>query len=198
MARGSRRISALADGRRGEREPRGARPHSGPGPGGHLRADRVRDGYGGRGHGRGQRRADGEAATLDAVRRASGPAAGRWRGPAPRPRRGSRGGWTRGTGPAGGRDHWHPGGALSRPPTPTTASTIQSASALVQTSMRRSVPLTLDDLDARRKGAAQVAGDLEAHGVVTPHPVSHADDRRRHRRSMSSVRKCVAQEMHGS
>ena len=55
----------------------------------------------------------------------------------------------------------------------------------------------LDPRDLR----AQAARHDEAHRVVAAHVVSHADDAqaaRRHARSTSSWRKCVAQEMHGS
>ncbi len=58
----------------------------------------------------------------------------------------------------------------------------------------------LQDIGLRQQ-IAHALGDHEAYRVVTPERVSEADDaeaRRRHARSTSSRRKCVAQEMHGS
>ncbi len=62
------------------------------------------------------------------------------------------------------------------------------------------LPAPLDHVGCRQE-LAQVARHDEADRVVAAHGVSQADDAqaaRRHARSTSSFRKCVAQEMHGS
>ena len=56
--------------------------------------------------------------------------------------------------------------------------------------------LPLEHLDAPRQDLPQTPGDHEPHGVVAAPGVSDADDLQL--RWTSSVRKCVAHEMHGS
>ena len=55
-----------------------------------------------------------------------------------------------------------------------------------------------DDVDARRHATAEPRRDRQPGAVVAAVLVADADHHMRHRRSTSSVRKCVAQEMHGS
>jgi len=58
----------------------------------------------------------------------------------------------------------------------------------------------LGQLDPVRQPAAEPLGDREPGAVVAAVRVADADDHATaaHRRSTSSVRKCVAHEMHGS
>ena len=56
--------------------------------------------------------------------------------------------------------------------------------------------LALEHLDAVRQGLPQAPGDHEPDGVVAAPGIADPDDLQL--RSTSSVRKCVAQEMHGS
>ena len=63
---------------------------------------------------------------------------------------------------------------------------------------RDGLALALDEAHAGRQRPVQQARHLESHRVIAAERVPDSDDADRHSRSTSSVRKCVAHEMHGS